>query len=466
MAAKNPGGVVAPSPAPPVATAPPVNSGDTPPGTVVFDPAPHINAVEHGLQDWLNKPTRDLLDELGIDPNRRNAPSEAGAEPGDPAAAGGGDMVAGLMSPMLEMLGTLGTGIFQGLNPQQMFEPITQAFQQGAQSLQGLMSQMGQGGGWAGQGAAGTAAKTAATLGNGAAVSAQGSALGAQGSAAGADTAQGYTRLLELIIETQHRLEALSAGIPWTSPEMGRTAGEATSRAIEIVTELEAALTEQAANMAATGTPVALTEAPTQMMSMMGPMLQVAMSMIGPGIQMATMPLTMGTQMLSQGVQAGTKAATSMAQTLGKGTPGTPKVTSPASLGPSLGNPASTPKPGGSGSGAGLGGGGGGVPGRVLPTAVQTNLATPSETGSSAQPAAVRAAASSTGAGAGGMMGGAPMAGARGAGAGGSTGDHSAANFLHTSDQGDEIIGDLGNVSPPVLGENDPNADVDVELRI
>lgn len=40
-------------------------------------------------------------------------------------------MVAYLMSPMLQMLGTLGTGLFQGLNPSQMFQPITQAFQQG-----------------------------------------------------------------------------------------------------------------------------------------------------------------------------------------------------------------------------------------------------------------------------------------------------------------------------------------------
>lgn len=37
----------------------------------MFDPTPHINAVEHGLQDWLNKPTRDLLDQLGVDPNTK-----------------------------------------------------------------------------------------------------------------------------------------------------------------------------------------------------------------------------------------------------------------------------------------------------------------------------------------------------------------------------------------------------------
>jgi hypothetical protein len=60
-------------------------------------------------------------------------------------------------------------------------------------------------------------------------------------------------------------------------------------------------------------------------------------------------------------------------------------------------------------------------------------------------------------------MGGAPMgAGAR-AGAGRS---HSAAAFLHTSDQGDEIVGDLGTVAPAVIGHTDPVASPDIELRI
>ena len=60
-------------------------------------------------------------------------------------------------------------------------------------------------------------------------------------------------------------------------------------------------------------------------------------------------------------------------------------------------------------------------------------------------------------------MGGAPMgAGAR-AGAGRS---HIAAAFLHTSDQGDEIVGDLGTVAPAVIGHTDPVASPDIELRI
>ena len=65
-----------------------------------------------------------------------------------------------------------------------------------------------------------------------------------------------------------------------------------------------------------------------------------------------------------------------------------------------------------------------------------------------------------------GMMGGAPYAPMAGQGANASSNSHTAASFLHTTDQGGEIVGDLGTAAPPVLGEADPNEPPDVELRI
>lgn len=70
-----------------------------------------------------------------------------------------------------------------------------------------------------------------------------------------------------------------------------------------------------------------------------------------------------------------------------------------------------------------------------------------------------------SGAGGAGMMG-APYAPMAGQGANASANNHTAASFLHTSDQGGEIVGDLGSASPPVLGEVDSNEPPDVELRI
>ena len=50
------------------------------------------------------------------------------------------------------------------------------------------------------------------------------------------------------------------------------------------------------------------------------------------------------------------------------------------------------------------------------------------------------------------MMG-APMAAAHGARPGGEA--HTVAAFLHTTDNGQEIFGDLGTAAPPVLGETE-----------
>jgi hypothetical protein len=60
-------------------------------------------------------------------------------------------------------------------------------------------------------------------------------------------------------------------------------------------------------------------------------------------------------------------------------------------------------------------------------------------------------------------MGGTPMARGASAGVGKS---HSAAAFLHTTDQGDEIIGDLGGSAPPVIGVRETVANPDIDLTI
>jgi hypothetical protein len=74
-----------------------------------------------------------------------------------------------------------------------------------------------------------------------------------------------------------------------------------------------------------------------------------------------------------------------------------------------------------------------------------------------------RGAAGSIPVGGGGMMG-APMAGAGHAAGGG--GAHTAASFLHTTDQGGKVVGNRSTVAPPVIGETDPNDTPDIELRI
>ncbi|CRZ17756.1 hypothetical protein [Mycolicibacterium neworleansense] len=114
--------------------------------------------------------------------------------------------------------------------------------------------------------------------------------------------------------------------------------------------------------------------------------------------------------------------------------------------------------------GAGAGGGGigaGALPPRSLP---MTSMLQAESASAPAQSAAPRVG----GVGSPGMMGGAPY-GPMGAGQGANasaSNNHTSASFLHTTDQGSEIVGDLGTAAPPVLGEADPYQAPDVELRI
>lgn len=56
-----------------------------------------------------------------------------------------------------------------------------------------------------------------------------------------------------------------------------------------------------------------------------------------------------------------------------------------------------------------------------------------------------------------------------GAGAGaGKGGGHTAADFLHTSVAGSEIVGSFDDVAPAVIGESEPSEAIgpDIDLRI
>lgn len=373
----------------------------------------------------------------------------------------GNSFAGGLLKPATDLLGTLGNGVFQGMNPQEMFGGVSQAFQQGASGLQQAMgSMMGSGGpGWAGAGARSAAAKTGETLANGAAVGAQGTTLGGQYSAAAADVAQGHTRLLETIQQGQDELAALSGGLPWTAANMVESASRTTARATAIVTELESSLTSQAAATTATGAPVAVTEAPQMAMGAMGPLMSVGMGMMGPAMAAGSMPLSMGMRAAMTGMQAGMQAGTGLMS----------QASQAGAHGAAAAAPAAAAMParlaGAASHAGGLGGGAGGGP-----VATQAARAVPSsplvqnETNAAAATRSVAVRPATGGAG----MGGAGMMGA-GAGKAGASrgGNHTTASFLHTTGHGDQIVGDTGTAAPPVLGEADPNAaDNDVKVRV
>lgn len=438
-----------------------------------FDHQPVTNQLENDLQSWLNRPVQEILDQFNLGKLPNGGPDFPGegipAELAGAAGPGGAgsNFASGLLKPITDMLGTLGPGLFQGLNPTQMFGGISQAFQQAAGGVQQALGQMmgGMGGqGWSGAGAGAAAAKTGETLANGAAVAGQGTALGGQYSAAAANVAQGQARLIEILTQCQHELEGLAAGLPWTSPEMVESASRASALATECITELESTLTSQAAATTATGAPLAVAQGPEMAMQMLGPMMSIGMSMIGPAMQMGMMPLSMGMQAGTQALQAGMQAGTGLMSSLGQAGQG---AAGPTSALANTGRMVSAAHPTGGGHGGGAGGVGATTPARATPASPMLQ----NESGAAAA-RSIGAARPSMGGGSAGMgMGGAGMMGAGAAGAHGAkagSGAHTAASFLHTTDQGGELVGDLGHASPAVIGgtDIDPDDSPDVKLQV
>jgi len=439
------------------------------PGADAFDHAPISNALENQLQDWLNRPVQDILNQfhMGQLPDvgaHDFAPSLAGAGAPNQLASGlggmggGNNMIGGMLKPATDLLGTVGNGVFQGLNPSQLFGGVTQAFQQAAGGLQQALGSMMSGAqGWGGQGATGAATATGQTLAHGAATAAQGAGLAGHYTAAAADSSQGYTRILEAIQQGQDELSALAGGLPWTAANMAESASRTTANVTAIVTELQGTLAAQAGATAATGAPVeAAMQGPQSAMSMLSPLMSVGMSMMGPAMQVGMMPMTIGMQAGMQALQAGTSLMSSVGK--GAGGAGTGAASTLAGTGARLAS---------AGAHVGGGGAGGGAAAVTPARAVTGSPMIQRETAAAVTSSSVaRPAVGGAGMGGAGMMGGGGMAGQHGGKAGAGNGNHTTASFLHTSDQGGEIVGDLGTASPPVIGEADPNADPDVKLRI
>jgi hypothetical protein len=179
-----------------------------------------------------------------------------------------------------------------------------------------------------------------------------------------------------------------------------------------------------------------------------------------PSLTQAMGPFLQATTSLASPVQQGVSAVTSAVQTGAGAARGNDAP-------PSAGFKAGMPRPllsvkpelgGGAGGGPGGGSAGSSAPSRLTPhlTVANPDAATEVVAGRSAVPV-------SGGAGGAPMMGGGPAGlGARA----GASSSHSAAAFLHTSEQGGQIVGDLGNVAPPVIGEIDVHDRPDIDLRI
>jgi uncharacterized protein YukE len=346
-----------------------------------------------------------------------------------------------LISPVTDALSTLGSGLFEGVDPTQMLGGISQALQSTGGSMQKSVGSLDDS--W--KGASGTAAadKAQKAIANGAEVGAQSDALRQSLAQAATQVQQARVRLIAIITEFQATMAAIGPNIifPWGWAAAIAAANKAIAMTAEVMTELQGSLGAEAGKVTAAGAPVAVTAAPEMAASPMAGMLSPLMSMATKGAQ--------------AGIQAGTGAASAASQAAAK-----PIDPAAAAAGGPAGALAAGAGAGRGGGGAAVGAGGAGTP------AFRSMSASPMVQAESATAPAQSATARASGAGGAGMMGGAPYAPMGGQGANASSNSHTAAAYLHTTDQGGEIVGDLGTAAPPVLGEADPNEPPDVELRI
>ena len=435
-----------------------------------FNPTPVINAGDKQLADYLAMPTRQLLDQLGLQrlPNpAHGAPAAAGApnpggpiNPVDPTS---------LISPVLNALSTLGTGNFSGMDPTTMLNGISKAFDGTSGPLQQALAAVQHG--WQGVSSAAAGAKTGAALANGAEVATQATGLQSSLTSAAADVAQARTQLIEIINEFMATLAAIGPSIifPWGWAAVLAAAAKAVTHTTQVMTEVQSSLGAQAGAVSAIGAPVKVASAPTLGASGAGPLS----SLLGGSTSSMTSPMS-AMSMFSPLMSAATAGISpAMSAASGAGGAGSPAATG-AAAGTLTGATAADPNA--AAGGAALAGRSGGAAGAVSPAggggaassgALASRLAAPmapttSETTVSAMPtAATRPVTGAMTSGGGAGMMGAPFAGAAG-----SSGAHTAASYLHTSDQGGKVVGDRSTVAPPVIGEADPNDTPDIELRI
>jgi hypothetical protein len=412
-----------------------------------YDPAPVITAQEQSLQDYLNLPVKEILERLGLPPFADGKPPEEGlppeAQPDEPPQASPMDPSA-LISPVTDALGTLGDGLFKDVDPTALLQGISQVFQSTGGSMKQSLASVDDA--WQGAGGTAAAAKSAAAITNGAEVGAQSDSLKSSLTTAATNVAQARVRLIEIIAEFQATLAAIGPNIifPWGWAAAIAAANKAIASTAEVMTELQTSLGAEAAEVTAAGTPLEITSAPqaaaaSPTSSLAAPLMQMAMK---------------GAQ---AGIQAGTGAASAASQAAQQGSP------DPAAVAAGGAAPVAGKGAGGAGGGAGGGGAGGG--GVAAPRSIASSAMVQPETTTTTTQSGLRAGSVAGGSG-GGMMGGAPYGPMAGQGAQNASNSHTAASFLHTTDQGGQIVGDLGTAAPPVLGEADPNEPPDVELRI
>jgi hypothetical protein len=462
------------------------------PAAAAFDPGPILDAHESNLAEYLNQPVHDILSRLGVPGVPQAAPPsgqpDSQAHPPDQSNSGlsGLSSLSSLASlpmmliqPVTDALGTLGSGQFGDLDPTAMLGGVTQALESSAQPVQQAMS--GLDGAWQGQAATAATAKTTAALDNGTQIAGQANDLSASLATAAASVQQAHAQLVAIVGQFTSTLAAIGPNLafPWGWAAAIAAANQAITQSTQVMSQLTGSLSTEAAHVDAVGAPVPVTPAPqvgANLAATAAPALSPTAAFSSPLSAALGAPAAAAGAPIGATSGLGSSLAPMMGLVSGLASPameGVSAATGAIGSGASAGAPAqltgSTDQKGQSHDGspehtAGHGGGGKGATGGIPVLPAQSRLTSLPVPESAIAPEVmttdVVAPAGMSGAP---TMGGTPMARGANAGVGRS---HNAAAFLHTTDQGDEIIGDLGGIAPPVLGVREAVVNPDTDLTI
>jgi hypothetical protein len=231
-----------------------------------FDAAPDIASLEQSLLNGLGAPIQQALGEL---PLQQFSPTSAAA--GDPQGLAGLAHQLdpfNLITPVINGLGTLGSGQFSGLDPTQMLSGISSAFDGSATPLQQSADSLANN--WQGQSGTAADASTRAAVANGAEVANQADGLNNNLSSATANVAQARQQMIEIIDEYQAKMAAADLSTPAGKRAAVAAGNQANAEATAVMQELQGNLSGQAQQVSAIGTPVGVTQTPVAGGSMAG----------------------------------------------------------------------------------------------------------------------------------------------------------------------------------------------------
>ena len=220
--------------------------------------APAIAAVEQGLLDFLGTPAQQILGGLPL----QQLPGQPPADPEAPADAGLANQIDPfqLISPLLGGLGTLGSGLFAGVDPTQVLGGVSEAFDAITMPMQQSIGSVAHD--WQGESGAAADDKARLAVGKGADVATRADALRENMSTAASNVAQARTRMIEIADEYQAKMAAIDLSTPAGRAAAVTAANEATEESTAVMQELQATLGLQAQQVSSIAEPLQVTNAP------------------------------------------------------------------------------------------------------------------------------------------------------------------------------------------------------------